>query len=143
MLNKNKNYLKKDIKNLKTSRILMIVALAIMPILSYIIGLLSVGTLAFSQGTNSTNVSSLTIFVIILGILFGIAYLVVIIMQIYLISHKMIEFSGIKTALIIGIFNPPVYVFAASYFLIKATPIIKTYVNKDDEEEIVVVEELK
>ncbi|MBN4084145.1 hypothetical protein [Mycoplasma sp. CSL10166] len=133
MFDKNKNYSKKDLKNLVISKNLMITTLVIIPILSFFVGaILNIATSL--SGFSGTSSEAWITFIVIFGILFLIAYLVIIILQIYFISPKMIELSGIKTALIIGIFNPPVYVFAATYFLIKATPIIKTYVNKEKDQ---------
>ncbi|MBN4083574.1 hypothetical protein JXZ92_01910 [Mycoplasma sp. CSL10137] len=142
MFDKNKNYSKKDLKNLVISKNLMITTLVIIPILSFFVGAI-LNIAASLSGFSGTSSEAWITFIVIFGILFLIAYLVIIILQIYFISPKMIELSGIKTALIIGIFNPPVYVFAATYFLIKATPIIKTYVNKekDQKEEITIIEE--
>ncbi|MBU4692610.1 hypothetical protein KQ876_00095 [Mycoplasma sp. CSL7491-lung] len=133
MFDKNKNYSKKDLKNLVISKNLMITTLVIIPILSFFVGAI-LNIAASLNGFSGTSSEAWITFVVIFGILFLIAYLVIIILQIYFISPKMIELSGIKTALIIGIFNPPVYVFAATYFLIKATPIIKTYVNKEKDQ---------
>ncbi|MCU4706400.1 hypothetical protein [Mycoplasma sp. CSL7503-lung] len=93
MFDKNKNYSKKDLKNLVVSKNLMITTLVIIPILSFFVGaILNIG--ANLNGFSRESSEGWLIFIIIFGILFLIAYLVIIILQIYFISPKMIELSG-------------------------------------------------